>query len=131
VASGLDRKAQEDARRIAFAPDSSLTLAGPEAADATQAGWRITYSVDVRPLAPVSLSSGAAPFEITDRLSVAEGKGWREMVLTRQCLGKVSDRLTASQGAFEINVASIEREEPQATRSASSDGQSRREGIPQ
>lgn len=108
AASGLDRKAQEDARRIDFAPGARLVLTGPEA----QAGWRIAYSLDARPLAPVTVSAGGEPLDITDHLSVAEGKGWREMVLTAECLGEVSDRLVfASAGELTLRIASIAREE--------------------
>ncbi|MFU7528992.1 glycoside hydrolase family 3 N-terminal domain-containing protein [Qipengyuania sp. ASV99] len=107
TAAGLDRKAQEDARTISFAPGASLTLSGP----ANEAGWRIAYSVNARPGAPVTVTAGGAPLDITQGLSVAEGKGWREMVLTPACLGAGGDRLTfASTGAFTIQISEITRE---------------------
>jgi beta-glucosidase len=108
TATGLDRRAQEDARRIAFAPGAKLTLTGPDSA----AGWRITYQVSTRPGAPVTVIAGGTRLDITQGLSVAEGKGWREMVLTSACLGKAAGSLTfASQGAFTLDVSEVARDE--------------------
>ncbi|MDT8278993.1 MAG: glycoside hydrolase family 3 protein, partial [Erythrobacter sp.] len=45
TATGIDRKAQEDARRIAFAPGAKLALSGPDSG----AAWRIAYQVTARP----------------------------------------------------------------------------------
>ncbi|MCL9981692.1 MAG: exo 1,3/1,4-beta-D-glucan glucohydrolase [Erythrobacter sp.] len=108
TATGIDRKAQEDARRIAFAKGAKLTLSGPD----SEAGWRITYQVNARPGAPVTVTAGGKTLDITQGLSVAEGKGWREMVLGASCLGKTGDRLTfASKGAFTIAISEITRTE--------------------
>ena len=108
TATGIDRKAQEDARRIAFAPGAKLSLTGPE----SEAGWRIAYQVESRPKGPVTVTAGGKPLDITQRLSVAEGKGWREMVLTSACLGEVGDRLTfVSKGKFAIQISEIARDE--------------------
>jgi len=112
AATGIDRKAQEDARRIAFAPGASLTLTGPQSG----AAWRIAYQVTDRPKAPVTVSAGGEVLDITQGLSVAEGKGWREMVLTGACLGSAGgDRLTfASKGRFAIAISEITRDESAA-----------------
>jgi beta-glucosidase len=108
TATGIDRKAQEDARRITFAPGAKFTLTGPDSA----AGWRIAYQVAARPGAPVTITAGATTFDITQGLSVAEGKGWREMVLTSACLGKTGGSLTfASQGAFSLDISEVARDE--------------------
>ncbi|OBV12148.1 glycoside hydrolase family 3 protein [Erythrobacter dokdonensis] len=108
TATGIDRKAQEDARRIAFAPGAKLTLTGPESA----AGWRIVYQVENRPKGQVSVTAGGEPLDITRSLAVAEGKGWREMVLTSACLAEVGDRLTfASKGKFAIQISEIVRDQ--------------------
>lgn len=105
-ARGIDRRAQEDARAIAFEPGASLTLEGPEGTGA----YRIVYSIDARPTAPVEIASGTARHDITHPLQVAEGKGWREMVLTGQCLAGMDQRLTiTSQGALELKIAEIAR----------------------
>jgi beta-glucosidase len=111
TATGIDRKAQEDARRIAFAGGAKLTLTGAESA----AGWRITYQVTARPSAPVTVKAGGNAFDITQGLSVAEGKGWREMVLTSACLGQTGSSLTfASQSAFTLEISEITRDESAA-----------------
>ncbi len=108
TATGIDRKAQEDARRIAFAPGAKLALTGPE----SSAGWRITYQVTERPKAAVTVSADGTALDITQRLAVAAGKGWREMVLTSDCLGKVGDKLAfASKGKFAIEISEIARDE--------------------
>jgi len=110
--SGIDRKAQEDARRIAFAPRARMTLTGPDSA----AGWRIAYQVGTRPTAPVTVTAGGKPLDITQQMALAEGKGWREMVLTQACLGATGRSLTfASQGKFAIQVSEITRDDSTAT----------------
>lgn len=107
-ASGLDRNAQEDARSISFQPGTKLTLSGPD----SEAGWRIAYKVDARPNGPVTITAGGETLDISDRMLVAEGKGWRDMVLTPKCLGKTGGSLTfSSAGAFKIDVSRIAREE--------------------
>lgn len=108
TATGLDRKAQEDARRIVFARGAKLALSGPE----SPAAWRITYQVAQRPKGPVTVTAGGAALDITQRLAVAEGKGWREMVLSAECLGETGGKLTfASQGAFVLQISEIARDE--------------------
>jgi beta-glucosidase len=48
---------------------------------------------------------------VTQALSVAEGKGWREMVLTPACLPDLGNSLTIrSQAPFALQVASISQE---------------------
>jgi beta-glucosidase len=112
TATGLDRKAQEDARKIVFAPGAKLTLTGPDSA----AAWRITYQVTARPGSAVSVMAGGKPFDITQGLSVAEGKGWREMVLTPACLGTAGGKLTfASKGSFTLQISEIARDDSAAT----------------
>jgi beta-glucosidase len=112
TATGVDRKAQEDARRIAFARGATLTLTGPDSG----AAWRITYQVTARPGSAVTVTAGGKPLDITQGLSVAEGKGWREMVLTPACLGTTGAKLTfASKGAFTLQISEIVRDEVAAT----------------
>ncbi|MEM7702385.1 MAG: glycoside hydrolase family 3 N-terminal domain-containing protein [Pseudomonadota bacterium] len=107
-ASGLDRNAQEDARSITFQPGAKLTLSGPD----SEAGWRIAYKVDVRPNGPVSVKAGGEAFDVSDRMLVAEGKGWRDMVLTPECLGQTGGSLTfSSDAAFTMAISKIAREE--------------------
>lgn len=112
TATGIDRKAQEDARRIAFARGAKLTLSGPE----SDAAWRITYQVTARPSAAVTVTAGGKALDITKSLAVAEGKGWREMVLSPACLGTAGSSLTfASKGAFTLDISEITRDEGAAT----------------
>lgn len=111
TATGIDRKAQEDARRIAFAQGAKLTLTGPESG----AAWRIAYQVTARPTAAVRVTAGGNAFDITQPLSVAEGKGWREMVLTSACLGAAGSKLTfASHSAFAFEISEITRDDTAA-----------------
>jgi beta-glucosidase len=108
TATGVDRKAQEDARKIAFAPRAKLSLTGPDSA----AAWRITYQVTARPGSAVTVTAGGKALDITQGLSVAEGKGWREMVLSAKCLGTTGGKLTfASKGAFTVQISEIARDE--------------------
>ncbi|MBI1403109.1 MAG: glycoside hydrolase family 3 protein [Porphyrobacter sp.] len=108
VATGIDRKAQEDARRIVFAPGAKVTLTGPESG----AAWRIAYQVADRPRAKVTVRGGGEPLDITARLAVAAGKGWREMVLTPACLAATGEQLTfASEGRFTLEISEIARDE--------------------
>ena len=47
---------------------------------------------------------------------MAEGKGWREMVLTPACLGTTGRSLTfASTGAFNLQISEITRDEAAVT----------------
>ncbi len=111
VATGIDRRAQEDARRIAFAPGARLSLTGPT----SSAAWRITYQVTTRPPGPVTVTAGGKPLDISQGLSVAEGKGWREMVLTPACLGEAGGKLTfASKARFAFEIGAITRDDSAA-----------------
>ncbi|MBY0343639.1 MAG: exo 1,3/1,4-beta-D-glucan glucohydrolase [Sphingomonadales bacterium] len=111
VATGVDRRAQEDARRIAFGPGARLSLTGP----ASAAAFRITYQVTSRPAAPVTVTAGGKALDITQGLSVAEGKGWREMVLSTKCLGEAGGKLTfASEAPFAFQIGEITRDEAAA-----------------
>lgn len=108
VARGIDRNAQEDARAVSFSPGTTLRLEGPKGTGA----FRISYLVDTRPSAPVTVSSGGTAFDITQGLSVAEGKGWREMVLSEKCLGSLGNTLAfTSQGPFELKIHTIMRDD--------------------
>lgn len=108
VATGVDRRAQEDARRITFGPGARLTLTGP----ASGAAFRIIYQVTSRPAAPVTVTAGGKALDITQGLSVAEGKGWREMVLTPACLGETGGKLTiASAAPFAFQIGEVTRDE--------------------
>ena len=109
--TGLDRNAQEDARAISFGPGAFLELA--QAGGDSGYGYRVTYEVLQRPSAPVTVKVGSSqPLDITQQLSVAEGKGYREMVLTEACVADLGPSLTfTSEGPFLIHIGTVVREE--------------------
>lgn len=112
VATGVDRRAQEDARRITFGPGAKISFTGPESG----AAFRISYQVLNRPAGPVTVTAGGKALDITQGLSVAEGKGWREMVLTPACLGSTGGKLTFSSTApFAFQISEITRDEAAAS----------------
>lgn len=111
VAAGIDRRAQEDARRITFGPGAKISFTGPDSG----AAFRIAYQVLNRPAGPVTVTAGGKAVDITQGLSVAEGKGWREMVLTPACLGSTGGKLTfASAAPFAFQISEITRDEKAA-----------------
>lgn len=104
-ARGLDKDRQEDARRITLAAGATLHLSGGGAG-----GWRVAYSLANAPTGSVTIGSGAARFDATRDFQLAAGKGWREMVLTAQCLPGARSELTISaSGPLEIDIARVER----------------------
>ncbi|MDJ0643646.1 MAG: glycoside hydrolase family 3 N-terminal domain-containing protein [Erythrobacter sp.] len=113
IARGIDKDRQEDARAIAFGADSSLVVTGPQ----SDLAWRIVYSVDTKPEGKVTVASGGESYDITHPMQVAEGKGWREMVLTSACVEARTTSLSISADApFELKISAILREEaPEGT----------------
>ncbi|MBV7258112.1 glycoside hydrolase family 3 C-terminal domain-containing protein [Erythrobacter sp. WH158] len=108
VARGIDRNTQEDAREITFGPGTALDLSGPQGGNA----YRIAYQVTQRPAGPVVLASNGSTLDISREMLVAEGKGWREMVLTPACLAGLSNALTIrSEAPFSIQISAIARED--------------------
>ena len=108
VVRGIDRNAQEDARSITFGPGTAIEFSGPQGGNA----YRVTYSVSQRPAGTVELASNGSTLDVTQEMSVAEGKGWREMVLTQQCLAGLSNALTIrSEAPFTLQIAAIARED--------------------
>ncbi len=113
-ARGIDRNAQEDAREITIAGGSTLALAGQS--DSEDA-FRITLSLDERPLGPVTLHVGTASggprssVDITQALSVAAGKGWRDIVVTSICApgGGTAVAIQPEQD-ITLRIASVRRE---------------------
>lgn len=106
VARGIDKDRQEDAREITFGPGSSLTFSGEG-----KGAFVITYNLATAPAGTVTVSGGTATSDVSSRLTVASGKGWREMVLTQACLGPDADRLTiATDAPMSISIAQISRQ---------------------
>ena len=105
TAIGLDKDRQEDARRIAMAAGSSLTLRGEGSGS-----FRISYSLEAAPSGPVRATSGTATTDLTTGLTLAAGKGWREMLLTPACLADAGDSLTIrTEAPLTFSLASVER----------------------
>ena len=112
VARGIDKDRQEDARELTFGPGAALTLQG----EGTGA-WRISYSMATAPGGTVTMSTGGDAFDASRELTLAAGKGWREMILTEACLGSSDGKLTIQTNApMQISIAQISRQElPEGT----------------
>ncbi|MBU1757565.1 MAG: exo 1,3/1,4-beta-D-glucan glucohydrolase [Alphaproteobacteria bacterium] len=109
LARGIDDQRQEDAREITFAPGATLSLS-----QASEGGgdYRIRYAIDRRPTAPVVLRVGETEIDITSQLALAEGKDWREMIVTEQCADAPRDSVAlSSQAPLTIRIASITRQD--------------------
>ncbi|WP_343344145.1 glycoside hydrolase family 3 N-terminal domain-containing protein [Sphingomicrobium sp. XHP0239] len=109
VARGIDRDRQEDAREIQFAPDARLSLS-----QTGQGGgaYRIAYSIDAAPSAPVLLMVGGNEIDIRRELALSSGKGWREMIITEECAPGLGDALTIrSVAPFTMKISSISRQD--------------------
>ena len=106
VARGLDKDRQEDARALTFGPGSSITFAGKG-----EGAFVITYNMEAAPAGKVTISGGTTTSDVTSRLTVASGKGWREMILTEACLGEIGNGLTLTTDApMNISIARISRQ---------------------
>lgn len=109
---GVDKDAQEDARELSFKAGGSIDIDGTGEDQA----FRIVYQVTDRPTGTVLLSSGGSTFDATAQLSVAAGKGWREMVLTTSCLPEITNALRIeTDGDFTIRIDTISREAREET----------------
>ncbi|WP_299192279.1 glycoside hydrolase family 3 protein [uncultured Erythrobacter sp.] len=105
VARGIDKDRQEDARELTFGPGAALTIAGEG-----EGVYVITYNLPSAPAGTVTVTSGSAVDDVTRRLTVAAGKGWREMVLTEACLGELGDGITiATDAPMQFSVSQISR----------------------
>ena len=118
LARAIDNERQEDAREIAFEPGATLSLRQSQAGTGD---YRIVYAIDRKPGAPVTLTVGASEIDITAQLAHAEGKGWRELIVTEHCAAAPRDAITiASQGPLTIRIASIVRQDlPEGTQCSS------------
>ncbi|NQX94533.1 MAG: glycoside hydrolase family 3 C-terminal domain-containing protein [Erythrobacter sp.] len=106
VARGIDKDRQEDAREITFGPGAELTLAGEG-----EGALLIEYSMERAPAGKVELELGGKTLDVSTELKLAEGKGWREMVLTSQCLNTDGDSLTIRTDApLQIKVSNVSRQ---------------------
>ncbi len=106
--NGFDKDAQEDAREITFAPGGSIEISGT----GTDEAYRIIYELTARPGGKVLIRSGDAEFDASLDISVAAGKGWREMVLSPACLPGLTHTLGfETDGAMTLRIDTIVRED--------------------
>lgn len=108
VARGFDHLRQEDAREIAFGSGTTLTL--------TQKGkgegaYRILYNQPDQPAGKVTLIAGARVVDITSQLRLSAGRGWREMIITDDCIPALDNSISISSAAPMImRIAKIARQ---------------------
>lgn len=109
VARGIDKDRQEDAREIAFGPGSQVSIAQRGSGSG---GYRLLYSLGSRPTGRVTMTIGGSEIDITQQLHHADGKGWREMIISEECAPGLGDRIAIrSEGAFNLRISSIARQE--------------------
>ena len=60
----------------------------------------------------VSLTLGENTIDITRNLALSAGKGWREMIITEDCMPEMGDTLSiTSEAAMTIQIARIARQD--------------------
>ena len=109
MARGYDRDAQEDSREVSLGAGSYFGL---QQTNDTNGAYRIAYEVVTRPTGAVRLRFGDnEPIDVTARFELAQGKGWREMVLTSECVKNLDKRIAfESDGEVTFRVSSVRRE---------------------
>ncbi|MEL1251370.1 glycoside hydrolase family 3 protein [Aurantiacibacter gilvus] len=120
AATGIDRDAQEDARRIVMQAGARF---GIVQSNGGEGAFRITYRVEGRPAAPVTLtlrddeSGDETVIDVTRQFEHAALKGWREMLITEACAPGLGNAFEIStQARLTIGIAEVRREElPQGT----------------
>ena len=109
VAEGFDYERQEDAREITFGPNAKLTF--------TQQGegegdYRILYNLGAQPAGNVTLTVGDAEIDVTAQLRLSAGKGWREMIITEDCVPKLGNSFAIESDApMSLKIAKIVRQD--------------------
>lgn len=108
AARGVDRKRQEDAREITFAPGATLSFAQRQAGSGA---FRISYFLPDQPPAAVKLTVGKTTLDITRQLALSAGKGWREMIITDACAPGLGQSLAiTSSGPLKLQIAAVSRQ---------------------
>ncbi len=109
VSRGIDRERQEDAREITFGPGASLTLAQDGAGSGA---YRILYNIANQPAGKVTLAVGDDVVDITRNLALSAGKGWREMIVSADCVPGLEDSITITSDApLVLQIGRVAREE--------------------
>ena len=109
------RDAQEDAREITMRAGARFGLA--QDLD-TGGAYRIAYEVVTRPTAPIVLRVGEdAMVDLTSHFAIAQGKGWREMLITEACAPGLGKRIRfETEGDVSFRISSVTREDvPEGT----------------
>ncbi len=116
---GYDRNAQEDSREIEMSAGSRLAILQE---DDGGGAWRLTYEVETRPTAPVSLLMATpdgepSVLDVTMEWQNAHGKGFREMILTDACFAEMGNILGfMTEADLTFRIAEIRREDlPEGT----------------
>lgn len=114
VSRGIDRNRQEDAREITFSSGATLTLAQQGQG---QGDFLIDYTMEDAPTATVTLTVGNDSVDITRPLQLSAGKGWREMIITRDCAPGLGETISLTSDApMVLQVSRIARQEmPEGT----------------
>lgn len=108
AARGVDRKRQEDAREITFAPGATLSFAHRQTGSGA---FRISYFLPDQPQAPVKLTLGKTTLDVTRQLALSAGKGWREMIITDACAPGLGQSLAiTSSGPLKLQIAAVSRQ---------------------
>ncbi len=108
AARGIDRKRQEDAREITFAPGATLSFGHRQSGSGA---FRVTYFLPDQPQAPVKLTLGKNSVDITRQLALSAGKGWREMIITDACAPGLGQSLAiTSSGPLKLQIAAVSRQ---------------------
>ena len=109
VARGIDYLRQEDAREIAFGPGSTLTLAQKSEG---KGAYRILYNQPEQPTGKVTLTVGGKAVDITPQLRLSAGRGWREMIITKDCAPGLGNSIAITSDAPMImRIARIARQD--------------------
>jgi beta-glucosidase len=98
--SAVDRRAQEDARAIAWAGPGSLYIAAARATDIArettgELSLMFDYRVDQAPAGEVRLGMNGTNFPITGALRAAPAGQWRTYVLPLRCLARAGATMNA------------------------------------
>lgn len=108
AARGVDRKRQEDAREIAFAPGATLSFAQRQVGSGA---FRISYFLPEQPQSQVKLTLGKNTLDITRQLALSAGKGWREMIITEACAPGLGQALAiTSSGPLKLQISAVSRQ---------------------
>lgn len=109
VLRGYDRDAQEDSREIIM-PQG--TYFGLEQSNDTGGAYRIAYEVVTRPTGAIRLRSGDSVLDVTAQFELAYAKGFREMVISENCLAGLGSRIAfETEGDITFRISSVRRED--------------------